>query len=374
MNKRQHIENLIDTLRAQRSLKGVIAKESALQRAISAHGGIPVVDGENVHFFFEHDKKADIWIVGDWNNWKPGVDKLQRIHPKSVLYHLEKQFPNDARLSYRFVVGGAESINDPNNERTWQEVFGNNTYFTMPAYKGTPYLDEPKPTIIRGEIRELEVRSSRALGFSRTIFIYVPEKLRRNTKYHFLYVHDGEEAIRIGKFTNVLDNLRYYEPELPQLVAVFIPPGDRHKEYMMNKQFAKWCATSLVKQVEKFLGVKSESRLRALQGASLGGLCAAYTGMLYANVFGNIAAQSPSFWVDDHRLIKAFSKQRRLPLRFFLHTGTVHDALVETRAMFEVLNAKGYPVTYLETSESHNWANWSVRYAGIIRWLVLPNR
>ena len=371
MKTPQHIHFLVDDLRKQKTLKGVIAKESAIQRRIASGGGTPLIEANNAHFFFEcEDSSANISVVGDWNSWKRGADKLERIHPKSTLYHLARQFPPDARLSYRFILDNDESINDPHNERTWQEVFGNNTYFTMPIYKGTKYLDDPAPEIPRGEIIEFDARSSRGADFARKVFIYVPEKLRRNKKYHFIYVHDGEEAMRIGKFTNVLDHLRYFEPDVPPIIAVFIPPVDRHREYLMSAQFAKWCALGLTKQVERFLGVRSEASMRCVQGASLGGLCAAYTGMLFPKAFGNIAAQSPSFWVDDRLIIRDFSQKRRLPIRFFLHTGTIHDALAETEAMREVLLNKGYAVTYIKTQESHNWANWSVRYEEILRWLA----
>jgi enterochelin esterase-like enzyme len=370
MTIHQDIELLIDALRKQRTLKGVIAKESAIQRYISIVGDTPVIESTRAHFFYEHDGTIDVSVVGDWNNWNNGIDKLQRIHSKSSLYHLAKDFPLDARLSYRFVINNNESINDPNNTRTWQEVFGNNSYFTMPSYRGTKYLDTPKANVPIGELREFTALGARGMDFERKVFIYIPEKLKRNAKYHFIYVHDGEEAIRIGKFTNVLDNLRHYEPSIPNVIAVFIPPVDRHKEYLLNPHFAKWCATSLVKQVEKLLGVRSEARMRCVQGASLGGLCATYTGFLYPKVFGNIGAQSPSFWVEDHRIIEEFKKKRRLPLRFFLHTGTIHDALTESHQMLAVLHAKKYDVTYLETSESHNWANWSVRYEDIVRWFA----
>lgn len=369
MSKSSSIEDLIDALREQRTLKSVITSESNLQRRIHTHG-TPLIDGTTAHFFVEHDTNEHISLIGDWNNWKPGIDALERINPKTTLYHLAKEFPPDARLSYRIVVGYNDSINDPENPHTWQEVFGNNTYFTMPRYKGTKYLDEPKEHVHRGELLTFHAKSARGLYFARDVFIYIPEKLRRNAKYRFIYVHDGEEAIRIGKFTNVLDNLRHYEPEVPSVIAVFIPPGDRHAEYMLSEKFAKWCATSLVKQVEKHLGVRSDARLRCMQGASLGGLCATFTGFEYPKVFGNIAAQSPSFWVGERRIIGAYSKRRKLPLRFFLHTGTIHDALTETRLMRNVLEEKRYDVTYLETSESHNWANWSRQYETIIRWLA----
>lgn len=360
---------LVASLRLARSLKQVIARESAIQRRIHASGGTPVVESETAHFFFEHDGNADIRLIGDWNNWKP-TDQLERLHPKSSLYHFAKDFPVDARLSYRFAVDGNASINDPENSRAWQEVFGNNTYFTMPAYSGTAYLDDPPANIRRGKLYEIAIPSARGLDFARKVFIYAPSGLKQGKKYYFIHVHDGEEALRIGKFANVLDNLRYHEPHLPPVIGVFIPPVNRHSEYMMNDRFAKWCANILVPEAEKFLKVKSDATMRLAQGASLGGLQAAYIGFLHPKIFGNIACQSPSFWYEDEAIIKLFARSKRRPLRFFLHTGTIHDARGEARSMLATLREKGYDVTYLETNESHNWANWSVRYETILRWLA----
>jgi len=72
--------------------------------------------------------------------------------------------------------------------------------------------------------------------------------MRTRGKVPFLYVHDGAEAITIGRFSNVLDNLYFYEPHTPKVIVVFVPPVDRHAEYMMNPKFARWNARVLAPQ------------------------------------------------------------------------------------------------------------------------------
>ncbi|MFI5264504.1 MAG: alpha/beta hydrolase, partial [Candidatus Kapaibacterium sp.] len=174
----------------------------------------------------------------------------------------------------------------------------------------------------------------------------------------------------VGRFINVLDNLYHYEPHTKKMIIVFVPPVDRHAEYMMNPKFTKWTAKILVPQVEKFLKVSSSREFRTISGSSLGGLIAAYTGFKQSGVFGNIAAQSASFWFEEKAIIKDFAAKKKLPLRFYIQTGTINDALEGSREMLSVLQRKGYDVVYRETSESHNWANWSARYAEIVRWGV----
>ena len=276
----------------------------------------------------------------------------------------------DARLSYRFLSEDRGTFNDPANPHSFQEVFGNNTYLRMPAYEEPKYLKAPSRAVPKGVIKSLEIKNSaRNDNFGREVEIYIPNGMRLKGKVRFLYVHDGPQAIAIGRFIDVLDNLYHYEPHTPKVIVVFVPPVDRHAEYMMNPKFARWNARVLVPQVEKFLKVSSAAELRGISGSSLGGLLAAQTGLMHPSVFGNVAAQSSSFWFDEKAIVKAYAAKKKLRLRFFIQTGTINDALVGTRAMLDILQQKGYEVNYRESSESHNWANWAGQYDAMIRWL-----
>ncbi len=363
------IEIILETVQKLRVRKRVFAYEMLIEKRIMQAGGTPVIEGNRAYFFYRNESEEEVSVTGDWNGWRNGIDVMQRIHPASTVYYVKKEFPVDSRLSYRFLSEDHGSFNDPANPRSLQEVFGNNTYLQMPAYQDPLYLETPGRAIPRGVIKSFPINSAiRGDRFSREVAIYIPNGMRIRGKVSFLYVHDGIEAMTIGRFINVLDNLYYHEPHTRKMIVVFVPPVDRHVEYMMNPKFAKWTAKVLVPQVEKFLKVSSQRELRTISGSSLGGLISAYTALMHPNVFGNVAAQSASFWFDEKALISAFASKKKLALRFFIHTGTINDALDGSRELLEVLQRKGYDIRYRETNESHNWANWSAKYVEIVKW------
>ncbi len=364
------IKDDINSLIMQLSRAKNVREVKRLERNILSkikRKGTPYIDEDTAHFIYQGADEKDISIVGDWNKWKPDTDSMIRINPRSSMRHFFTRFPIDARLSYRFVINGNDSINDPLNPNILQEVFGANTFLRMPGYRGIPYAGTPKRNVPCGKVIDILAEGNANVA-PRIVQIYIPHGMKKHGKAHYLYVNDGAQAITIGKFVNVLDNLFYHEPNVPKTIVVFVPPIERHTEYMMDKHFAEWYANSLVKQVERKTRFRSDATLRTVQGASLGGLFAMFLGLEHYKLFRNIAAQSPSFWVEDLAIVNQFAKRRALPLRIYLQTGTINDAEEGARKMLRVLQAKEYDVIYRESSESHNWANWSARYADIIRW------
>ncbi|HET9135338.1 MAG TPA: alpha/beta hydrolase-fold protein [Candidatus Kapabacteria bacterium] len=362
-----NIAELVESLRKAKTERSAKTIESIILSIIKGTA-TPVIDGDVAHFFYRSESGLSISVIGDWNRWQRDVDMLLPLHPKSSLRFFSKSFPIDARLSYRFAIADGDSINDPLNPKTLQEVFGNNTYLQMPAYAGVEYWSEPSKAVAKGKLIELAVKGNRSVA-DRIVQIYVPANLLLKGKQRFLYINDGAEAITVGKFTNVLDNLYHNEPNIAKAIVVFVPPVERHTEYIMSKQFSSWLSNDLLRQVERKLKVTSSAELRSVQGASLGGLLALHIGLNHYKKFRNIVAQSPSVWVDDALIAAQFAKAKSLPLRFYLHTGTINDAEEGSRRLLRILQAKGYDVIYRETNESHNWANWAGRYAEMLRWI-----
>jgi enterochelin esterase-like enzyme len=364
------IEELVSKIGASRSVSEVRRLESALRKIIQ-RDSCPVIRGDEAHFFFESETDEHIRIVGDWGRWKPS-DKLTRPHARSRFYHAKKKFPVDARLAYRFLIDSQHSILDPLNPYSEQEVFGTNSVLRMPAYHSEPYAVELNDDIPRGKLREVGVphTSEDSDNFTRTVQIYFPAHAKGLTKLPILYVHDGLETVVVGKFLQILDNLFFNEPRLPRCIVVFVPPRERDKEYMLNDAFAEWFAKSLVPYVEARFRLKPI--YRGVAGASLGGLLSAYLGYRYSKVFNKIALQSPALWVQDDKIIQLYKDNPLRRLQFFLHTGTINDGEDDARAMLKVLQSKGYPTLYKETSESHNWGTWRGSYAEIVRWFTLP--
>jgi enterochelin esterase-like enzyme len=361
------VNALIRQIRRARTVQSVRAAERRLLARLETGVGNPIVEGDRAHFFYRSANEANISVTGDWNKWQPDAEPLVRLNSRSILFHREHTFPIDAALPYRFVVDG-ESVLDPMNQLRLQGPLGTNSFFSMPGYSGVPHWHLSADDVPRGRLIELYVEGNTHV-IGRTVGIYIPHGHELKGPQRFLYVNDGAEAITIGRFNTVLDNLYHFEPFEPKTILVFVPPVDRHGEYILNTEFAKWFANDLTKQVERKLKVTSKAALRGVQGASLGGLFASYIGLLHSSRFSNIVCQSPSFWVEDFAIVKRFEKARRLPLRFYLHTGTIQDAEEGARKMLTVLQNKGYALSYHETNESHNWANWAGQYAAIVRWM-----
>lgn len=103
-------------------------------------------------------------------------------------------------------------------------------------------------------------------------------------------------------------------------------------------------------------------------GASLGGLAAVHAAFERPDIFGLSAAQSPSLWLQDARLITRIEQEPVKPIGIYIDSGTIRDAQKETRRAREVLTARGYRLHYEEHPEGHNWFNWRVRIGSILRY------
>jgi hypothetical protein len=229
-----------DITQAIRSAKSPVALRNAERKldAVIRLGGTPIIRGDEAHFFYESEADEQVRLVGDWGRWKPS-DKLVRLHDRSRFYYIKKRFLIDARLAYRVLIGAQNSILDPLNPYSEQEVFGTNSVLRMPAYRSEPYAIEPGDDVPRGKLREVGVPHTSETGdkFTRTVQIYFPTHARGLTKLPILYVHDGLETVIVGKFLQILDNLFFNEPRLPRCIVVFVPPRERDREYMLNDAF-----------------------------------------------------------------------------------------------------------------------------------------
>lgn len=112
-------------------------------------------------------------------------------------------------------------------------------------------------------------------------------------------------------------------------------------------------------------------------GSSLGGLGAAFCAFHHPGVLGAVLSQSGSFgyypgWETDSGrtdsspfgwLIRKFVTTRKLPIRFYLEAGMFETAvprglLADNRRLRDVLEAKGYALTYSEFAGGHDYLNW----------------
>jgi enterochelin esterase-like enzyme len=99
---------------------------------------------------------------------------------------------------------------------------------------------------------------------------------------------------------------------------------------------------------------------------------ASYLALRHPELFGNVIAQSASYWwapqgTEGEWLAREVAAMPRVPVRFYMEVGLYEvdrrngDApaqLTPNRHFRDVLRAKGYDVQYREFSGGHDYFSW----------------
>lgn len=343
------------------------ARLNAFWSAMLEARRIPFAIGDSVGFLYRGNASSVRWN-GDFNSWGNATQVRSSgvLLPNSDIWLLEQSFPSDARIDYKIVLNGSTWILDPNNPFTQMSGFGPNSELRMPNYQPSP--DVTLRTSQRGALSENQRIQSARLGYAVQYRVYAPFGYNAASAQPMptIYVTDGHEYANdaMGSMVIVLDNL-IAERRIQPVIAVFIDPRNpdnlsqnrRGSELVTNANYLRFVAEELVPRIDSMYRTARRAEQRAILGTSLGGINAAYFGLNAPQTFGLIAMQSPALWVAPS-LSTEYQRAERLPLKFFLSTGTLFDGESNTRAFRRILEEKGYALRYREVSEGHSWGNW----------------
>lgn len=333
--------------------------------------GRPLIEDSTVFIIYEGAAQK-VCFAGDLNRWNPHSDSLTRI-PKTNLFYLALNVPPAARFEYKLVVDSSWIL-DPLNRQQAEGGYGFNSEITMPLYTEPPEI-EYRHDIPHGTLDTLSIHST-VLRRSHPLFVYLPPdyETSRQTRYPSIYVTDGGEYLTLAKMKNVLDNL-IADKRIRPVIAIFLDPRTdirnaatnmRMRDYALSDSFVTFVTREVRATLLKKYRISPRPTDTAIMGASLGGLIAAYTALTHPNIFGLAASQSPSFWWKNDTLVTMVARSPRKHIRFYIDTGTIHDAQEKTRLMKSILLEKGYTLHYEEHPESHNWVNWRARISHIL--------
>ncbi|MEO6594046.1 MAG: alpha/beta hydrolase-fold protein [Planctomycetota bacterium] len=123
----------------------------------------------------------------------------------------------------------------------------------------------------------------------------------------------------------------------------------------------------------------------AIAGASLGGLLSLHLGLTHPDVFGGVAALSPTLWWARHFMLHELAAlHERVPVRIWLDFGKQEAATgwLATQAFAELLVEKGWrehrnarraDLRYREIARGrHDEASWGRRFARVLTFLFPP--
>ncbi len=303
-------------------------------------------------------------LVGDFTGWDDGKPAImEKCSPGTWIYKLA--LPQDAYIEYGFLKNG-EPLLDPNNPRNVPNgIGGYNNYFSMPGYKRST-LNRRKANISHGMVSKHELPTGYLIaGKKRTIHLYHPAT---QEAVPLVVVWDGQDYLYRMRLNNIVDTL-ISQGRVRPIAMAFI---DNAGQDLRTPEYACSDATLAFMMLEVLPLVKTELNLVNIElnpgafgvlGASMGGLMALYTGVRIPYVFGNVLSQSGAFaWGDfDMVVFDLLNQGENRPIKIWMDVGLYDLAglLEANRRMQQVLNDRGYPLTYREYPAGHNYPAWT---------------
>jgi enterochelin esterase-like enzyme len=220
------------------------------------------------------------------------------------------------------------------------------------------------PAFADGVLSDNKRIASSVLDYELQYRVYTPAKTSAASDLPVLYVADGPGYIRQGQMPMVLDAL-IESGEISPVVVVFVDPRDpdnlrknrRNQQFLCNGDYLEFYKEELIPTIAEDYPVGQSRDDRGILGLSFGATNAACFGLMGSDTFSDIGMHSPA----NHpvkELLSTYEEAPMLPLNIFLSTGTPDDNTSANRSFHKILEAKGYPMKYMEVREGHNWKNW----------------
>jgi enterochelin esterase-like enzyme len=330
-------------------------RQAKVDSFFSANHSYPLIELDMAVHFIYKGTPTSVKVAGDFTGWNPSMN-MARV-AGTDLWYITSHYEVDARLDYKYVINSSDWILDPRNPYTCTGGFGPNSELRMPGYQSPPeiayYSGIPHGTMWDSSFY------CKPLGGSRTVTVYLPPGYTKGaTAYPVILFHDGQDYISLGAVRNILDYL-IANHLITGVIAVFVPPVDRHQEYAGSKieTFTSFIVDGVMPEIDRKFSTSREPRNRAVCGASDGGNISLYLGLKHPEVFGKIAAQSSSVSTS---IAEGFRDGNKLDLLFYIDIGTydISELIPMVRDLKQILQNRNYDYQYREWNEGHSWGNW----------------
>ena len=249
------------------------------------------------------------------------------------------------------------------------------------------------------DLHKHEQFRSRFLRNQRDLIVYLPPGYHQQLQRRFpvLYLHDGQNLFdgatsfipgmdwHVGQTADDLILRGAVQPLI--IVGIYNVGKVRIYEYTPTKaprlgggradSYAKFLMQEVMPFIQQQYRALPDARVTGMGGSSLGGLLSLYLGLKYPQVFGQLAALSPSVWWNQrviHRFAAAAPVEPRP--RIWLDIGTNEGPRIvrDVEEFRDVLLHKGWQLggdLHYQRVEGagHNEAAWARRVGPFLQFL-----
>lgn len=303
-------------------------------------------------------------VAGDHNSWNPLVGPMKRLDSSYNFFYFNINFESDARIDYKFVVGG-NWILDPRNPSQVSGGFGPNSELAMPDFVQPPEI-EYRIGIAHGTLVERPTSFTTA---NPRLQIYLPPNYNTSLKYKTVYFTDGTEYLELASAVNIIDGM-IADNRIQPIIGVFVDPsGFRHEWYDCsdaNNSYLNYI-DELVSFIDQNYSTNDTAVGRLHIGDSLGGQISLHVGIQRSNLFNNIGSHSGAFWDGPSSLgpigcqIKEqfTAANQSLDLKMWFSAGKYESSILEdTKLVVANANEKCWRNEVIYLNEGHSWGSW----------------
>lgn len=348
-------------------LEGAADKNAAIDSFMAKQASFPIIEPFSgaVHFVYRGEA-TDVGIVGDMIGFRR-EDPMHRV-PGTDFFHYSTLLEPNAAVSYGFLPDYGDPVADPMNDQTSGGLFGEVSWFAMPAWDGGDFHGEVEASK-KGRLEDLEWESQIQEGTKRTAQVYLPAGYdgSGDFRYPVVYFHGGNEALEQGQLTAALDNLigRSVEP----LIAVFVVPTEAESGRRgPGPEYGEVVAKELVPKIDADYRTRADRMSRASVGIGGSAAPALFVGFGAKELFGKIAAQAATL-MDAGRVAEMLVPAEQNAMVIYHGWGTYHlrspheawDMAESNRELWSMLREQGYRPTGGEAPEGFGWAFWKAR-------------
>lgn len=356
---------------------------------------------------------AVVHLAGDFQGWRPGdADWALRRGADGVWRHTAA-FTDGQPLQFKFTLGGWESVEKgPAGEELQNRLHVARRDTTLSLVVARWADGAPPRDTATGNIRSLSVP-----GFldGRRCWVWLPpgyddEPARR---YPVLYVLDGQNAFNAA--TSLAGEWEIDESlarlvgagEVEPLIVVAVANGEGRR----TLEYTPWpepgpatgadplvagggggehlaaIITGVMPAVDASFRTLVGPQHTGLCGSSYGGLMALFAAWSRPDVFGRLAALSPSLARSGHAALAMASSRERPPVRLYVDMGSrergnlrdldgngVDDAIDDLRALRSALLGRGFTegddlLVVEDEGARHHESFWARRFPAAARFL-----
>jgi enterochelin esterase-like enzyme len=324
----------------------------------------PLIEGSNAIFLWQGQEPP--YLRGDFSFWASS-DTFQAEKIEDGLWQYTVPLPEDAYAEYAFFgepEGEESRLLDPLNPRTLSNGTGAyNHYFEMPAVRHTSFTRYQRGTP-RGTVTHHRLAPDQlAIGKKRDLWLYQPPVA---DPVPLLLVYDGKDYYRHAKLNVIVDHLIAQKRMAPVALAMLDNAAPyRFAEYHTSEStlYAVTCVYQMAQLHLRLIDPTENPGTYGVMGASLGGLMALFTGLRMQPYIGKVLSQAGAFDICPAPGVEPLISQLvkhlpTIPLTIWQDVGSLDWLLESNRAMKQLLDAKGYALTYLEYTAGHNFTAW----------------